>query len=42
MTSDKMPTGTTGGTPPVLLTHHPTQLKLPTSLRGSAPPASRR
>lgn len=28
MTSDKMPTGTTGGTPQVLLAHHLKQLKL--------------
>ena len=33
MTSDKMPTGTTGGTPQVLLAHHLKQLKLPTVLR---------
>ena len=29
----KMPTGTTGGTPQVLLAHHLKQLKLPTVLR---------
>ena len=33
MTSDKMPTGTTGGTTQVLLAHHLKQLKLPTVLR---------
>jgi len=33
ITSDKMPTGTTGGTPQVLLTHYLKQLKLPTVLR---------
>lgn len=30
---DKMPTGTTAGTPQVLLAHHLKQLKLPTVLR---------
>lgn len=30
---DRMPTGTTGGTPQVLLAHHLKQLKLPTVLR---------
>ncbi len=30
---DAMPTGTTGGTPQVLLAHHLKQLKLPTVLR---------
>ena len=33
MTSDAMPTGTTSGTPQVLLAHHLKQLKLPTVLR---------
>lgn len=33
MTGEKMPTGTTGGTPQVLLAHHLKQLKLPTVLR---------
>ena len=32
-TSDAMPTGTTSGTPQVLLAHHLKQLKLPTVLR---------
>lgn len=31
--SDAMPTGTTSGTPDVLLAHHLKQLKLPTVLR---------
>ena len=30
---EKLPTGTTGGTPQVLLAHHLKQLKLPTVLR---------
>jgi DNA replication protein DnaC len=32
-TSDAMPSGTTGGTPQILLAHHLKQLKLPTVLR---------
>ena len=31
-----MPSGTTSGTPQLLLTHHPKQLSLPTIFRGNA------
>lgn len=33
VSDDKMPAGTTAGTPQVLLAHHLKQLKLPTVLR---------
>jgi hypothetical protein len=34
MTTEAIPSGTTSGTPQLLLVHHLKQLKLPTVLRG--------